>query len=331
MTDTRRRFLVRAAAGGAAVAGAWHLWDEQAWRRMPGANVFVGRAPSYREDIRSVVQAGLKELGVTEREVRGLRILLKPNLVEPWSDKPHVNTDVRVVRAVAEAFVALAASEVWVGEAPGHRRDTWLVFESSGYMSGLKGVPVNLVDLNEGKMVTVKNAGGQTRFREFTFSALLRHVDWVVSVAKMKTHHWAGVTLSMKNLFGALPGHVYGWPKNALHYAGIPASILDITATLRPALAVVDGIVGMEGDGPIMGDPREAGVVVMGRNPAAVDATCARLMGVDPLRVEHLRRAEQLVGPVRESKIQQVGGDLISNSLQFRLIDSIPAQKSIRL
>ena len=63
---------------------------------------------------------------------------------------------------------------------------------------------------------------------------------------KMKTHHWAGVTLSLKNCFGCLPGRVYGWPKNALHWQGIDGSILDIAGVVRPAYAIVDGIVAME-------------------------------------------------------------------------------------
>ena len=84
----------------------------------------------------------------------------------------------------------------------------------------------------------------------------LKRADLVVSLPKLKTHHWAGVTLAMKNLFGVMPGVAYGWPKNVLHHAGIPGSILDINAAVKPALAIVDGIVGMEGDGPIMGTPK---------------------------------------------------------------------------
>jgi len=114
-------------------------------------------------------------------------------------------------------------------------------------------------------------------------SCSLKEVHWIVSVAKMKTHHIAGATLSMKNLFGVMPGIYYGWPKNVLHHAGIENSILDINATLKPHFAIVDGIVGMQGDGPIMGDPKQAGVLVMGRNLAAVDATCCRIMGIVPL------------------------------------------------
>ena len=64
---------------------------------------------------------------------------------------------------------------------------------------------------------------------------------------KMKTHHWAGVTLSLKNCFGCLPGRVYGWPKNALHWQGIDGSILDIAGVVRPAYVLFYGIVAMEG------------------------------------------------------------------------------------
>ena len=77
----------------------------------------------------------------------------------------------------------------------------------------------------------------------------------LISLPKLKTHHWAGATLSLKNLFGTLPGICYGWPKNELHWRGIPNSIVDIALTRTPDLAIVDGIVGMEGDGPLNGTP----------------------------------------------------------------------------
>ena len=77
--------------------------------------------------------------------------------------------------------------------------------------------------------------------------------DFIVSMPKVKTHHWTGVTLSMKNMFGIVPGSRYGWPKNVLHWAGIHESILDICATVRPHFVIADGIVAMEGDGPLNG------------------------------------------------------------------------------
>ncbi len=89
----------------------------------------------------------------------------------------------------------------------------------------------------------------------------------VISLPKLKTHHWAVATLSLKNLFGTLPGICYGWPKNELHWRGIDNSIVDIALTRTPDLAIVDGIVGMEGDGPLNGTPKPMGVLVMGTRP----------------------------------------------------------------
>jgi uncharacterized protein (DUF362 family) len=100
--------------------------------------------------------------------------------------------------------------------------------------------------------------------------------DVVVSVAKLKTHHWTGVTLAMKNLFGLVPGSRYGWPKNLLHWNGLDRSVLEIFRTVKPAFGLVDGIVGMEGDGPLAGSPRESGVILALRDLVALDATAAR-------------------------------------------------------
>ncbi len=111
----------------------------------------------------------------------------------------------------------------------------------------------------------------------------------------------------MKNLFGVVPGGVYGWPKNVLHWAGIPECIADLHSLFPKAFAIVDGIVGMEGNGPIQGTPRTAGVVIAGASPVAVDATCCRIMGLDPTRIRYLQLAagEQNLG---EDLIPQRGG-----------------------
>ena len=218
-----------------------------------------------------------------------------------------------------------------VAEGPGHRRDTLAVYEESGLADVLTEDRIRFHDLNYITGYELPNAGRQSSMRTLTFPALFKEVDWIVSVAKMKTHHWAGATLSMKNLFGVMPGIYYGWPKNVLHHAGIENSILDINATLKPHFAIVDGIVGMEGDGPIMGDPKKVGVVVMGRNLAAVDATCCRIMGIDPHKVSYLERADNWLGPITERSIEQRGEAIAAVRTNFNLIDTIPAQQGIRL
>jgi uncharacterized protein (DUF362 family) len=125
----------------------------------------------------------------------------------------------------------------------------------------------------------------------------------------------------MKNLFGVLPGVCYGWPKNVLHHQGIHQSIVDVNATVRPHLAIVDGIIGMEGDGPIMGTPKASGLVVMGTNLPSVDATCARLMRIDPWRVAYLAASSGRLGPISEQHIIQRGEALAPLVQTYQLLD----------
>lgn len=326
-----RRDVLRAAAAGVAL-GAGSLVVPRRYFRMPQqAQVLVAKVAHYQLDIADTISRGIHDLVVPSEELKGKRILLKPNLVETASGAPHINTHPLVLRGAIEAFLRLGASSVMVAEGPGHRRDTLAVYEESGLADVLTEDRIAFHDLNYMTGYELRNAGGQSSLRTLTFPSLFQQVDWIVSVAKMKTHHWAGATLSMKNLFGVMPGIYYGWPKNVLHHAGIENSILDINATLKPHFAIVDGIVGMDGDGPITGDPKKVGVLVMGRNLAAVDATCCRIMGIDPYKVPYLERADRWLGPIDDSAIEQLGEPIVSVRTDFNLIEKIPAHQGIRL
>ena len=87
----------------------------------------------------------------------------------------------------------------------------------------------------------------------------------------------------------------------------------------------------MEGDGPIMGDPVSSNVIVMGTNLPAVDATCARIMGINPAKIPYLKHASGRIGAISESNIEQRGENITSVKKQFKLLDYIPAQKRLRL
>lgn len=327
---TRRQLLKITLAGSALATSGLALAN---WMEQPAlhATTFIGKAESYESNLISVVLGGFQELGVTPQEIKGKRILLKPNLVETRMDAPHINTHPLVIQAAVEAFLHLGAKSVVVGEGPGHRRDTLQILEESGLADVLYEDRIPFVSLNDMTGFSRPNAGQQTDLAKLIFPDIFQEIDWVVSMAKLKTHHWAGVTLSMKNLFGTLPGLYYGWPKNVLHHAGIHESILDITATLQPHFSIIDGIIGMEGDGPIMGTPRPAGVIVMGRNLPAVDATSSRLMGIDPNKIPYLNRASNWLGAINESTIQQVGEPIAAAKQNFLLLDHIEAHQGIRL
>jgi len=326
---SRRHFLW--ATGGAAAAGTAAIW----WTnlRVPRWDepVFVAKADRYDGELGRIMTGAMRELGLSESTVKGKRILLKPNLVDTGAGVVHVNAHPMVVRAAAEAFQRLGASEIVVAEGTGLIRDTPMVLDACGLADVLAEERIRFVDLNYDDVYLLPNAGGYTDLKTLAFPSVLRRFDWIVSLAKLKTHHWAGVTLAMKNMFGVMPGIVYGWPKNVLHYAGIDRSVLDINTTLRPHFAIVDGIVGMEGDGPINGSPKNAGVLVLGRNLPAVDATCARIMGVDPRKVSYLAAAQRRLGPIRESQIQQRGENIGPLRTDFLLHDYIAAQRGLRL
>jgi uncharacterized protein (DUF362 family) len=315
----RRTFLTGAGAAlaagtGGSLALGWNEWGRR-------ENVFIAKAAGYEADLERTMALGLLELGLGPKWARGKTVLLKPNLVEPSRGAPEINTHPAVVRAAAEVFRSWGAACVVVAEGPGHCRDASLVLDESGLGKILDESRLEFVDLNHDDVRLVPNQLGQTALSRLALPETLRRADLIVSIPKMKTHHWAGVTLSMKNLFGVMPGIVYGWPKNVLHYAGIGPSILDINAAVRPHLAIVDGVVGMEGDGPIMGTPRRLGVLVMGTNLPAVDATCARLMRVDPWRVGYLAAASPRLGPIAERHISQRGEAIAQLAQPFQLVD----------
>jgi len=279
--------------------------------------VVVSRAESYESPLIERIVEGIRLCGVN---VAGRSVLLKPNLVE-FDPQGVINTNPAVVAAAIEAFKRLDARKVTVAEGPGHRRDNEHLLRASGLQSILDQQRTRYVDLNSDDVSARALPSRFTSLGRLYLPNTVLEADLVVSMPKLKTHHWAGVTLSMKNMFGVIPGSIYGWPKNVLHWAGIDESIVDINSVLAmPRFAIVDGIVGMEGNGPIQGTPRHAGVLIFGEDPVAVDATAARLMRIDPAKVKHLRIAGEFLGNIDREKIVQVGEPIESLAQDFQVI-----------
>ena len=231
-------------------------------------------------------------------------MLLKPNMVE-YEPGTAINTHPHVVVGAALAFLKAGASQVVVGEGPGHRRDTEYLLTSTGLFDYLREHRLRFVDLNNDDVRYVPTMSRFTGLSEIALPVEVLGSDFIVSMPKLKTHHWAGLTCGMKNFFGVVPGAVYGWPKNLLHVKGIHASILDLNATIRPHLSIVDGVTAMEGDGPIMGRPRALGFIGMSRDLVALDATCARIIGLDPAKLPYLAVASEYLGNRDSSRITQ--------------------------
>jgi uncharacterized protein (DUF362 family) len=309
----RRQFAATAvgtATGGALIklhTPAHVFAGDQRPRR---SRVAILSAESYSARLDESLYEGLRLFAL---DVKGKTVLLKPNLVD-YIANVEVNTNPWLVGAAADAFLRLGTRRVVVGEGPGHQRDTQLVLAESGFEAHLRDRKIEFVDLNREEIVAIGAGSGYTGMKSLWLPRAVLDANLVVSMPKVKTHHWAGVTLSLKNMFGVIPGAVYGWPKNVLHWHGIERSILDICSTIRPHFVIADGIVAMEGNGPLHGTNRNLRTIVLADDPVAADFTCARLMGLAPERIYHLAQAARFLGNGSPDKI-----DLLAEAVPHRV------------
>jgi uncharacterized protein (DUF362 family) len=324
----RREFIkVSAVASFSSLGGGCRpsvRWDRDAYRKPATSRVAILEARSYQTSLEDIIRHGIH---LFKLDLKGKRIVLKPNLVE-FDPKGVINTHPAVIEAAIASFRSLGAREVVVAEGPGHRRDNEYLLTASGIYDVINEHRVRYVDLNTDDVRRTKLRSSFTNLSELYLPETLFNADLLVSMPKLKTHHWAGVTLSLKNMFGVVPGSVYGWPKNALHWAGIHRSILDINSSLPiPQFAIVDGIVGMEGNGPLQGQAKQSGVLILGDDMVAVDATAARLMKIEPRKIEYLEIADRFLGNISHERIELVGEQLERFQQDYRVIENFQELK----
>ncbi|HLK64058.1 MAG TPA: DUF362 domain-containing protein [Bryobacteraceae bacterium] len=314
---TRREWLAAtaAAAGAAVLTGCT--------RQVPlqSSKVSIVRTAAYDQGIYDTMRRVLEEHQV---DIRGRSVLLKPNLVE-FEPESSINTNPLLVHATFEAFRAMGASQVRIAEGPGHRRNTLDLADAAGYFKIVPHFEDLFVDLNLDDVSRIHPTRQFSRLEKLYLPHSALNADLLVSIAKMKTHHWTGATLTMKNLFGTVPSGIYGWPKNVLHWAGIEECIADLHAAFPRQFGIVDGIVGMEGNGPIQGVAKHVGVLVAGSDPVAVDATCCRIMRIDPYKIGYLRLASgEMPTRLSEANIHQIGEGIATVASPFDLPPDLP-------
>lgn len=282
----------------------------QLQRIQPPAIVGLAKCSSYDDDLVSI----LRDLwSISDMpDLRRKNILIKPNLVSQDDDN-LATTDRRVVGAIIELLEELGVGKIVVGDGSSFCRDTYSVVRSSGLIQELDSHGIPFIDLNYDELVQVRTRDGW--FRGIDYLWLPRQVceaDFILSVPKLKTHHWAMVSLSLKNLLGIIPGSRYGWPKNIIHVNGLDPIIIGLYQSLPPVLSIVDGIIGMEGNGPMFGNPVDHGLLAIGSDPLAVDIVCAQLMGISIDKIPHLNGAAWSgVGQTKRIETRGVSPDQI--------------------
>jgi uncharacterized protein (DUF362 family)/Pyruvate/2-oxoacid:ferredoxin oxidoreductase delta subunit len=239
---------------------------------------------------RGQVMAGLlrllEPLGGMARFVKpGERVLIKPNMLSAKPPEAAVTTHPEVLRGVIE-LVQGAGGVALVGDSPGFG-STRKVAERSGMLQVIEQTGAQLVPFTE----AVPVAGSGT-FREFELARPYLEADRLINLPKLKTHEMMTLTCCVKNLFGA----VVGAQKAAWHLkAGADKELfaqmlLEVYQLREPDLNIVDAIVGMEGNGPGSGDPRQVGLLLAGDNAVAVDLIAAEIAGI-PRKLLYLENA----------------------------------------
>jgi uncharacterized protein (DUF362 family) len=239
--------------------------------------------------------------GISSIVPEGAKVLIKPNIVRP--QKPPDTTDPAIVRALINIIKERNPSVIWVGDGSGEF-NTLQNFYALGY-SSIDDIPgVELVDLNYGNLVEAIVPGGGYVFDSFKFNEKVMEADVFISLACMKTHSTAVVTLGMKNLIGISAGSVYGVPNYAnhwkLHLAAqekgdeyLGGVITDLCSARKIDLTIIDGRVAMEGQGPHEGDPVNLGLIIVGKDPVATDTVAATIMGLDAEKIPSLVLGQQ--------------------------------------
>jgi uncharacterized protein (DUF362 family)/Pyruvate/2-oxoacid:ferredoxin oxidoreductase delta subunit len=254
-------------------------------------DVVQTQCPDYsRENVHQAIERSIEHLGGWDRFVdTGQKVLVKPNLLTASPPDSAITTHPEVIRAVAEG-VRQAGGIPVVGDSPG--TTVWTIqqiWEKTGMLQMAEELGVELVNFETSGAVSHSVNG-----REHYISRAVTDADVVISAAKLKTHSLTVLTGGIKNLFGTIPG----FRKNEYHKTfpnPIPFSdqLLDLYELIRPPLTIVDGIVGMDGQGPAAGRLRNFGMILAGPDAMAIDMVIAHLIGIDPYRIPTLSQARK--------------------------------------
>lgn len=238
------------------------------------------------------------------------KVLIKVNFITNKTWDTGATTDPIVVEGIIKKLEELPV-EVYVVESDATITDADKAFEKTGMkeMCDRNGVEwINLRHLRDKVRLDIPNGEA---LQGITVPRLVTEAA-IISAAKLKTHNNTTVTLGMKNMFGLLPDKF----KGKYHLKGISKVLVDINTVLKPAFTVIDGFVGMEGEGPVNGMPVQMNIIIAGKDVVATDATAARVMGFNPYEISHIRKAYEKGLGKSEAKI--VGEKIETVKISFK-------------
>jgi uncharacterized protein (DUF362 family)/NAD-dependent dihydropyrimidine dehydrogenase PreA subunit len=283
--------------------------------------VILAHCPDY-DAVAGVMPRLLAELGGMQGFVKpGQSVLLKPNLLTDARPEEAITTHPAVVRALIR-LVRAEGGRPWVADSPANVADLQRVWDRTGIQAVCREEDVPLINLE---------AAGSERFDEhgitFTIAKPVLEADVIITLPKVKTHVLTGFTGAVKNLYGVVPG----LQKTSLHkryprISDFSKMLVAVFRKVRPALAVADGVVGMEGNGPSAGRPVQLGVLGASSDPVALDAVMCRTLGLSVRTVLHLQDAHAAgLGEIDDARIDVEGdGRLALEPRPYQLPGTVP-------
>lgn len=241
--------------------------------------------------VKEAVRKAISLLGGLEGIIgRGDRVLVKPNMLSARRPEEGVDTHPAVVRGVVE-LVQETGAEVSIGDSPGGtNRDLNHFWEICGYKEVSEATGAPLVSL-ERELQEVKVPGGVIH-KTLHLPRIVLEVDALITVPKLKTHNLTLLTGAVKNLLGLIPGlGKVGFHKRCPRPDDLGEAIVDIFSLVKPRLAIMDAVVGMEGNGPVSDKLRNVGVILAGPDSVALDTVAQAMIGLKPFDVPTTRAA----------------------------------------
>ena len=274
-------------------------------------------------EIYQAVKKALNLLGGIREIIKpGMKVLINPSWVAPPTEpEKGCITQMEVTKAVADIVQGMGARAI-IAESAAVGVDSEKVIESSGYKE-LREKGYEVVDLKKTEKVMLPVPKGQV-FAEIESYRLVQEADVIISLPKMKTHDQTEITCAIKKLKGLLSDKY----KRLMHQEGLFGGVVDLLATLKPKLTVVDALYCQEGLGPVFGRPVEMDLVIAGKDLVAVDAVCGRIMGFEPEEVPlTLEAAQRGLGTLAKEEIEIVGEPIEKVGRRFlRSTEDSPVQ-----
>lgn len=272
-------------------------------------------------NVKSALSLGIDLLGgLSHLIIKDSRVLLKPNLLAPLPPERAVTTHPNVVKAVAEYIKELKA-DVAIGDTPGVAffKGRGNALDACGIKQVAEDVGAKAFQFEQTGYVFKKMPNGK-QLKEVFIAKPIAEADFVINLPKLKTHAGTIMTGAIKNMFGIVAPKMRLQVHRLIKYNLVSEAIVDIFSSAVPDFTVMDAIVGMEGNGPTDGNPKEIGVLLMSFDSVALDTVAANLIGMDAANIYHIKDAgDRSLGESFLKKIDLLGEDILKVKVKFKL------------